>query len=138
MATIKTFEDLEVWKKARDFARKIYAVSSVGDFVKDFALKDQIRSSSGSIMDNIAEGFERGGRKEFVQFLAYAKGSAGESRSQLYRAFDLQYVEERKFAELQKEAIEISKMLSGLISYLNNSSIKGSKFLEPLEVYGKS
>jgi hypothetical protein len=117
MATIKTFEDLEVWKKARDFARKIYAVSSVGDFVKDF---------------------ERGGRKEFVQFLAYAKGSAGESRSQLYRAFDLQYVEERKFAELQKEAIEISKMLSGLISYLNNSSIKGSKFLEPLEVYGKS
>jgi four helix bundle protein len=88
MATIRRFEDLNVWQKARDLSKVIYLKSIKGSFSKDFALKDQINAASGSVMDNIAEGFERDGRLEFIQFLSYSKGSAGEVRSQLYRAYD--------------------------------------------------
>ncbi len=83
MAKIEKFEDIESWKFARDTTRLIYEVSSKGDFSRDFALRDQIRRSTISIMSNIAEGFERGGDKEFVQFLAIAKGSWGEARAQM-------------------------------------------------------
>jgi four helix bundle protein len=86
MATIKKFEDIEAWQKARVLCQEIYRISREGQFAKDFALRNQICASSGSIMDNIAEGFERGGRKEFIQFLGIAKGSSGEVKSQLYRA----------------------------------------------------
>jgi four helix bundle protein len=135
MATVRTFEDLEVWRRARALAYRIFELSSKGLFSKDFALRNQIRDSSGSIMDNIAEGFERGGRKEFVQFLGFAKGSAGETRSQLYRAFDSMYLDDKEFKELVEDALAISKMLSALMRYLNGSTIKGSKFLEPLDEY---
>lgn len=128
MATIKRFEDLDAWKKARELSKKIFELTDKGSFKQDFALINQINSSSGSAMDNIAEGFERGGRKEFLQFLSIAKGSAGETRSQLYRAFDKKYLDEKKFNELYGEVIDISKIISGLMEYLNKSEIKGSKF----------
>ena len=83
MATAKTFEDLDVWQRARSFSRKVFQLMKDGSFAKDFSLKDQVNTSTGSIMDNIAEGFERGGNREFINFLSYSKGSAGESRSQL-------------------------------------------------------
>jgi len=136
MATIRYFEDLEVWKKSREFAKNIYRISSEGAFGKDFTLRNDIRESSGSIMDNIAEGFERGGKREFIQFLGFSKGSAGEARSQLYRAFDYGYLSQTVFESLKKDAEELSRMISGFISYLSGSSIRGSKFHEPREIYG--
>lgn len=93
MATIKRFEDLEIWQLAREISRDVYDITRKDSIKHDFSLIDQLRRSSGSIMDNIAEGFERDGNKEFVQFLSYAKGSAGETRSQLYRAVDQKYIE---------------------------------------------
>jgi four helix bundle protein len=128
MATIKRFEDLDAWKKARELSKKIFELTDKGSFKQDFALINQINGSSGSVMDNIAEGFERGGRKEFLQFLSIAKGSAGETRSQLYRAFDRNYLDEKKFNELRGEVTDISKIISGLMEYLNKSEIKGNKF----------
>src|SRR5687768_6908012 len=102
MATIRSFEDLEVWKKAREFSGKIYDLTCQGSFAKDYSLKDQINKSSGSVMDNIAEGFERGGNKELITFLSYSKGSVGEARSQLYRAFDRKHIGETIFNTLRE------------------------------------
>jgi four helix bundle protein len=101
MATIRKFEDMEVWQLARVLANKIYELTLEGTFAKDYKLRDQINASSGSIMDNIAEGFERDGTREFVQFLAIAKGSAGEARSQLYRALDKKHISEEVFSTLK-------------------------------------
>ncbi|MFA4852927.1 MAG: four helix bundle protein [Bacteroidales bacterium] len=128
MATIEKFEDLEVWKKARMLSKEIYLISSKGNFAKDFDLKNQARRSSGSVMDNIAEGFERGGKGEFIQFLGIAKGSNGELRSQLYRALDNDYITKTEFENLYQKSDEISKMINGLIAYLNRTDIKGSKY----------
>ena len=89
---IERFEDMEIWKEARELCRYVFDLTSKDLFSRDFKLRDQIRASSGSIMDNIAEGFERGGNKEFMQFLYISKGSCGETRSQSYRAFDQEYI----------------------------------------------
>lgn len=131
MATYRTFEELDVWQKARAFASHVYAATKQGAFAREFDLKDQINRSSGSIMDNIAEGFKRGGSKEFIMFLSYAKGSAGEARSQIYRAFDREIINEEFFRALNHEALGISKSLSGFIAYLKRSPITGPKFHEP-------
>ena len=128
MATFKTFEDMEAWQQSRKLTKSIYKVTSQGAFARDFGLRDQIRKASVSIMSNIAEGFERSGTKEFIQFLATAKGSAGEVRAQLYVALDQGYVEQPDFNELNQSIIKISKQLSGLMTYLKTTSFKGTKF----------
>lgn len=128
MAKIECFEDLEVWKLSREFVKSIYQLTSEGDFCKDFRLRDQIRASAGSIMDNIAEGFERNGNKEFVQFLYIAKGSCGETRSQLYRALDIHYIDKEVFNIHYQNAMRISQSLSNFIKYLRQSEIDGVKY----------
>ena len=128
MASYKRFEDLPIWQKARDFSREVFFVSKKGEFSKEYRLCSQIRTSSGSIMDNIAEGFERNGNGEFKQFLYIAKGSCGESRSQLYRAFDYGYISEPQLKELLSQSEEISKSISSFIEYLQKSEIKGTKY----------
>jgi four helix bundle protein len=128
MARIERFEDIDAWKKGRELRRAIYACSRNGAFGKDFALRDQIRRSAISVTSNIAEGFERGGNKEFVQFLASSKGSCGELRDQLYAALDEQYITQDQFNILCGQAIEVSRMLSGLMRYLKQSEMRGPKF----------
>ncbi len=129
MATISKFEDLEIWQLARVLANEIFeAFTQSPDFAKDFKLKEQINGSSGSVMDNIAEGFERGGRNEFINFLTYSKGSVSEVKSQLYRAFDRKYINKKQFESMYDKADIIGKKTGSFIVYLNNSEHKGSKF----------
>lgn len=128
MATFEKFEDINAWGKSRELSKLIYSIVNRKEFKNDQSLVWQIKKSSGSIMDNIAEGYERGGNKEFIQFLAIAKGSTAEVRSQLYRAFDQMLISEDELIILQKLGVEISKMISGLIQYIKSSSYKGYKF----------
>jgi|SRR6056297_1240206 len=128
MAKIEKFEDLEVWQVARELCKIVYSLTKKDPFCKDFELVRQIRKSSGSIMDNIAEGYERDGNKEFIQFLSISKGSCGEVRSQSYRALDQSYISKEEFEELYNKASSISKMLSGFINYLRKSEINGIKY----------
>ena len=128
MATFKKFEEIEAWKKARRLTKQIYAASGTGAFAKDFSLRDQIRRASVSIMSNIAEGYDRSGTGEFVRFLAIAKGSAAEVRSQLYVAFDQSYLTESGLLELNALANETANVIGGLIKYLRQSGIKGEKY----------
>lgn len=125
MATIKRFEDLDMWKLSRELCDKIGTMIDVGNFRNNYRIIAQIEGSSGSIMDNIAEGFERGSRGEFIQFLGYSKGSCGELRSQLYRALDRKYVTQQEFDEFYSYCVRISIMLQKFISYLLQSDIKG-------------
>jgi four helix bundle protein len=128
MGTIKNFEDLELWQRSRDLSRSIFKITLNNKFSRDFELKNQILASSGSIMDNIAEGFEREDVKEFLQFLSIAKGSSGETSSQLYRALDREYLDKVEFDKLLSDVLLISKMISGFMNYLKNSDFKGSKY----------
>jgi four helix bundle protein len=128
MATIERFEDIEAWQKARELAKNIYDVTAGGKFSRDFGLRDQMRRAAVSILSNIAEGFERGGDKEFVQFIAVAKGSSAEARAQLYVALDQAYINQETFERLSDSTVQISRMLSGLMKYLRSSEYKGSKY----------
>jgi four helix bundle protein len=128
MGTVQNFEDLIIWQKSRILCQEIFLLITGGKFAKDFALIDQINRSTGSVMDNIAEGFGRMGNKEFINFLTYSYASATESKSQLYRAFDRNYINTEKSDELLNLLEEIKKMISSLISYLNKSDLKGQKF----------
>lgn len=129
MATFKCFEEIKAWQKARVMNQKIGSYIDSGRFQHNYRLIGQIEGSAGSIMNNIAEGFERSGNKEFIQFLYIAKGSCGEFRSQLYQATDRNYLSLEEFEELKKDALEVSYMLSGLIDYLEQSELKGTKYI---------
>jgi len=135
MTTIKRFEDLEIWQLARKLCKDIFELTLREKFVKDYSLKDQIRASSGSIMDNIAEGFERGGNKEFKQFLSIAKGSSGETKSQLYRAFDRNYLNEDELNKYLEKIYQLAKKISNMMSYLSHTSYKGQKFKDDNFIY---
>ena len=130
MATIKRFEDLEIWQDARRLSKEIIFISKNTDLNKDFKFNAQIKDSSGSLMDNIAEGFERNGNIEFRQFLSIAKGSAGETRSQLYRVFDNDYINEEKLNYLVIEYEKLSVKIHNFITYLNKKDFKGTKFID--------
>jgi len=130
MATIQKFEDLEIWQLARILSKDIFILSQTTNLVKDFSLKDQMNRSSGSIMDNIAEGFGRGSRLEFIQFLSISTGSADELKSQLYRCFDKEYISKENFEDLYEKTNAIYKKINGFIKYLNSSVVKGTKFKE--------
>ena len=128
MATITKFEDLEVWQLARELSKEIYSLTFIEPIKSDFRLKDQMRGSSGSIMDNIAEGFERGSRLEFINSLGYSKGEVGELKSQLYRSLDNKYISQEIFEDLYSKADKLTKKITAFITYLNTSKIKGQKF----------
>ena len=128
MPSVKRFEDLDIWRKSRMLASDIYTITRTGPFAKDFILRDQIRRAALSIASNIAEGFERGGSKEFMQFLAIAKGSSGELRAHLYLALDQNYLTQTKQESLAEKASELGRMIGSLITYLSKSSIKGPKY----------
>ena len=128
MATIKKFEDLDVWKIARELSKRVYILTRNAEFFKDFALKNQIHASSGSAMDNIAEGFGRAGNLEFVNFLSISNGSANEVKSQLYRAIDNNYITKIEFDETYNLAETLNNKLGSFMNYLNTSGVKGEKF----------
>ncbi|MDV3952877.1 four helix bundle protein [Elizabethkingia anophelis] len=130
MATVSNFEDLEIWKKSREVCRKIDSILLQNPNCSQ-NLKYQIDRSSASAMDNIAEGFEREGNKEFINFLSIAKGSCGEARSQLIRAFDRNYITENEYNDLKNECMELSRMIFGFIKYLKTTDHKGNKFQRP-------
>ncbi|CAN5125212.1 four helix bundle protein [soil metagenome] len=132
MATVKHFEDLEVWKLSRILCEQVGSIIDNGKFEKNYRLIGQLEGSSGSVMDNIAEGFERGTRAEFIQFLGYAKGSCGEVRSQLYRVLDRKYIIKEQFDELFIIVSRISAMLQKLIAYLQRSTVAGERKKKPL------
>jgi four helix bundle protein len=128
MATITKFEDLEIWQEARKLAKEVFIISKETDLKTDFRFKEQIKASSGSVMDNIAEGFERDGNLEFRQFLSIAKGSAGETRSQIYRLYDCEYISEEQFKDLKNKYENLSGKIKNFITYLNKKDFKGNKF----------
>lgn len=128
MATITTFTELEIWKLSVILHDKIFELTKSVPLCKDFSLKDQMNRSSGSIMDNIAEGFGRGGRLEFIQFLTIAKGSVSELQSQLIRCLNRTYVTKEMYNELNELAGKTGKKIGAFIKYLNQSSLSGPKF----------
>jgi len=127
--SVKNFGDLNVWKQARQLTQEIYRLTKTEKFLKDFGLRDQIRRAAISVMSNTAEGFERGGNQEFVQFLYVAKASRGEVRSQIYVALDQEYATANDSEKLLQSFKRLSGMISNLITYLRQSEMKGEKFI---------
>jgi four helix bundle protein len=125
---VKRFEDLEIWQEAREICKIVFTITSTTPFCNDFKFRDQIRASGGSAMDNIAEGFDRGGNKEFHQFLSVVRGSTGEVRSQTYRAYDYKYINEEMFNNLLERTDSLSRKTYNLMQHLKNSDIKGLKY----------
>ncbi len=125
--TIQRFEELDIWKNARLLCIKIRNLVNTTNLSKDFSLKDQILRSSGSVMDNIAEGFERDGTKEFIQFLYIAKGSLGETRSQVYRCFDADHISDEQHKALLDDCLNLSAQIKKFINYLSSSGLPGHK-----------
>lgn len=128
MATIKRFEDLEIWQLARGLTIKIVPLLEKLDKERNFELKNQLDRSAGSVMDNISEGFERDGNREFIHFLSISKGSLGEVRSQLYRALDRKNLNKEQHDLLQEECLTLASKIGKFISYLNNVEYRGNKF----------
>ncbi len=131
MSKIEKFEDIVAWQRARVLAQEVYASAKVGRFARDFGLRDQIQRASVSVMANIAEGFERGGDKEFGQFLSNSKGSCGEVKSHLYVALDQEYIPAATFGHLYGRADEVGRLIFGFMSYLRQSDLRGRKYKTP-------
>ena len=131
MAIIEKFEDIEAWQMAREITREIYEITSIGKFSQDYVLRDQIRRAVVSISSNIAEGFERDGNRELINFLSIAKGSCGEVRSQLYLAKDQDYFSNEKFIQMSEKLLRINRAIAGFMKYLRQSEMRGSKFKSP-------
>jgi four helix bundle protein len=131
MATVQQFEDLQVWQDARTLVREVYKITNQRSFRRDFSLRDQLTRAATSTMSNIAEGFERGTRKEFIHFLNIAKGSNGEVRSQFYLVLDQDYIDEKTFSVLRQSALSLSRRLARFISCLErfpgNSRVRRSE-----------
>ena len=123
-------EDLRIWQCARTISKDIYTVTRRENFEKDFRFVQQMRAAAGSIMDNIAEGYGRSGTKEFIQFLYISRGSCQELISQIYRAWDVQYISEEEFLELKKQLNSLSVMIFNFIESLNKSETKGPKYTQ--------
>lgn len=130
---IEGFEDLEIWQMSRELSHTVFTLTQKQNFIKDYRFKDQIRAASGSVMDNIAEGFGRGGNKEFRNFLSIALGSIEETKSQLYRAKDFDYISNEEFNQAMNLAKSIAKKTTNLLTYLKNSELKGSKYYSSKE-----
>lgn len=128
MATVKDFEELAIFQKARELSKKIYPITNREGFKSDYRFVQQIRAAAGSIMDNIAEGFERTGNKEFLNFLYIAKGSCGEVRSQLIRANDVGYLIPEEYEELYSECRKLSAAIMNFIKEIKASDITGAKY----------
>jgi four helix bundle protein len=128
MATIQRFEDLEIWQIARELYNKISKVAELLRAAKEFRFAEQMKSAAGSIMDNIAEGFERNSRLEFVNSLSISKGECGELKSQLYRTLDDNHIDKKLFEELYEDTDKESRKIASFMKYLNTSEIKGLKF----------
>ncbi len=129
MATWSRFEDLPIWQEARILAKDIYRLTSTEPFSKDYRFCGQIRAAAGSIMDNIAEGFEKENNKEFIQFLYIAKGSCGEVRSQLHRARDVEFISDEEYKEYIDRSINLNTSIYNFIKYLKNSDVSGMRYL---------
>ncbi|MBL7729327.1 MAG: four helix bundle protein [Dinghuibacter sp.] len=129
MATFKTLEEIIVWQKARAFCKEVKKDAPLYIALKEFSLLNQLKDSSGSCMDNIAEGFGRMGNAEFKNFLSIAHGSILESVSQLYRSFDYEVIQEERFLYMKEKAYEIARMLESLVGHLLNSDLKGIKYV---------
>jgi four helix bundle protein len=128
MASINRFEEIISWQEARKLNLTIGKLVKEKRFENNFRLINQIEGSAGSIMDNIAEGFERSGNKEFIQYLFIAKASCGELRSQLYRAMDRSFINQNEFDLLANHAMRISSLIQKLINSIKSSDLKGIKF----------
>jgi four helix bundle protein len=128
LATISRFQEIEAWKKARELTKAVYICSKKGAFAKDFGLRNQIQRATVSIMSNIAEGFERGGSAEFINFLSIAKASAGEVESHLYVALDQGYISEAEFRRLYGLVTSTKKLIAGFMLYLRNLKHRGQKY----------
>lgn len=132
MAKAQKFEELAIFQMARELCKEVYKITKEKEFSKDSRFVQQIHASSGSVMDNIAEGFEREGNKEFVNFLYIAKGSCGEVRSQIIRASDVGFIDNDTATRLYNDCLSLSKAISAFIKSLRTSDYRGSKHLEPL------
>jgi four helix bundle protein len=128
MASFERFEDLDIWKLSKDVANQVYDVTSTGKFSQDYVLRDQVKRAVVSIFSNIAEGFERNGNKEFLQFLSIAKASCGEVRAQLIFANNRDYISSEQYEALVKNLVSLSSQIGGFIKYLKQSDLKGMKF----------
>ena len=128
MATITRFEDLEIWQLARSQVNDFDAIVAEGALAKDYELRNQMNASLGSVMDCIAEGFDRSGNNEFKNLLLIAKGSNGEYRSQLYRCLDRKHISQSRFDELVVKNVTLGNKLMGFINYLQRSPLKGQRY----------
>ena len=132
MATIHRFEDLEIWQLARALYRKLSKLAEKIKKNHDYRFADQMKAAAGPIMDNIAEGFERNSRLEFLNSLSISKGESGELKSQLYRSLDDNYILQIEFDELYEDTDKVSRKIANFVKYLNSSTIKGLKFKDRL------